>query len=90
MIAFGVLSGLFIANIFAAALDHVPEEHYSFTAAVVNMAGGVAGGLGILLVGAYRAKVGIESIVAGISLLVALSALPLLARSLRRPAAIDR
>lgn len=90
MVAFGVLSGLFIANIFAAALDHAREEHYSFTAALVNMSGGVAGGLGILLVGAYRAKVGIESIVAGVSLLVALSALPLLTRSLRRPAAIDR
>ena len=90
MIAFGLLSGLFIANVFAAALDHVREQHYSFAAAIVNMTGGVAGGLGILLVGAYRAKVGVELIAAVVSLLVAFSALPLLTGSFRRPAAIDR
>jgi MFS family permease len=90
MIGFGLLSGLFIANVFAAMLDHVHQQHYSFAAAIVNMTGGVAGGLGILLVGAYRAEVGMESIVAGASLLVAFSALPLLTASLRRPAAVNR
>jgi MFS family permease len=90
MIGFGLLSGLFIANVFAAALDHVREQHYSFAAAIVNMGGGVAGGLGILLVGAYRADVGIASIVAGASLLIAFSALPLLTASFRRPATVDR
>jgi MFS family permease len=90
MIGFGLLSGLFVANVFATAFDYVRQQHYSFAAAVVNMTGGVAGGLGILLVGAYRATIGIGAVVGVVSLLAAFSALPLLAASFRCPTAVDR
>ncbi len=42
-VAFGLLAGLAIGNIFAAAYDVVADRNYGFAAGVLNMAGGVAG-----------------------------------------------
>lgn len=50
-LSFGFFSGAFIANVFAAAYDIVPEENYGFSVGVLNLAGGLAGGAGVFLVG---------------------------------------
>ena len=50
-LSFGFFSGAFIANVFAAAYDVVPEENYGFSVGVLNLAGGLAGGAGVFLMG---------------------------------------
>ena len=80
-IGFGLLSGLFIANIFAAAFDVVAQSRYSFAAGVLNTAGGLAGGAGILL-GGLAGHTGLVPVVAFSAVAVALMAVIMLSRSL--------
>ena len=88
-VSFGILSGLFMANVFAAAMEAVPEGSYSFVTAIINMAGGMAGGAGILLAGLYRSELGMGTVVAAAAVLVFLSAILLFYSSFRRPTTID-
>jgi MFS family permease len=61
--AFGFLSGLFIANLFASAYDVVPERNYGFAAGALNMIGGLAGGAAILLTGLLKGSLGMAGLV---------------------------
>ncbi len=63
-IGFGLTAGLFQANVFALAYEWVAERNYGFTAGLLNGMGGLAGGLGILVAGAYRDNFGVASTVA--------------------------
>ena len=61
--AFGFLSGVFVANLFASAYDVIAPSNYGFGTGALNMLGGVAGGAGMLAVGLFRASVGMEALV---------------------------
>jgi len=56
---FGVLGGLFVANLYASAYDVIDETHYSFAAGLMNFLGGIAGGLAVFLTGALKGHFGI-------------------------------
>jgi len=62
--AFGSTAGLFQANVFSLAFDWVAESNRGFTTGLLNAAGGVAGGAGILLAGYYRESLGVPFTVA--------------------------
>jgi MFS family permease len=86
-VGFGLLAGLAIANIFAAAYDLVQDQNYGFAAGVLNMTGGISGGAAMLLVGAYKDKFGIGHLVAWTAGAAMLAALVLLAFTRSRFAA---
>jgi predicted MFS family arabinose efflux permease len=77
-LGFGILAGLAIANIFAAAYDLVRDQNYGFAAGMLNMTGGLSGGAAMLLVGAYKDTIGISHLVAWTAGAAMLSALILL------------
>jgi MFS transporter, Spinster family, sphingosine-1-phosphate transporter len=62
--SFGLFSGLMMSNIFAAAYDVVAPQNYGFSAGMLNLVGGLAGGAGILGAGVWKDSAGI-SVVAG-------------------------
>ncbi len=59
---FGLLAGLAIGNIFAAAYDVVADRNYGFAAGVMNMAGGVSGAGAMLIAGVYKSEIGISGL----------------------------
>jgi MFS family permease len=77
-VGFGLMAGLAIATIFAAAYDLVQDRNYGFAAGVLNMTGGISGGAAMLLVGAYKDRFGISHLVLWTAAIVMLSALLLL------------
>ena len=62
--SFGLFSGLMISNIFAAAYDVVVPQNYGFSAGLLNLAGGLAGGAGILGAGLWKDSAGISAVIA--------------------------
>lgn len=52
-VCFGLFAGLMMANTVASAYDLVPERSYGLAAGMLTLAGGLAGGLGILFAGAF-------------------------------------
>jgi len=61
--AFGLTSGLFVANLFASAYDVMAAKNYGFGAGTMNMIGGLAGGIGIFSAGLWRASVGVAGVI---------------------------
>jgi predicted MFS family arabinose efflux permease len=61
--AFGLLAGLGIANIFAAAYDVIAPRNYGLGAGALNMLGGISGGAGILAAGFWKASWGVTGLV---------------------------
>lgn len=59
---FGLTAGLFMGNHFAAAYDVTERENYGFAAGFLNMAGGTAGGAGVLAAGLWKASLGIDTL----------------------------
>lgn len=78
-ILFGLLAGLAIANIFAAAYDVVAEKQYGFAAGTLNMVGGISGGGSMLLMGIYKEHFGTNQLIAYTAVAGVLSASTLLA-----------
>jgi MFS family permease len=60
---FGLLGGLFIANLFASAYDVVSERNYGFAAGALNMLGGLSGGAAIFLTGLFKASFGMAGLI---------------------------
>jgi len=58
-VAFGLTSGVMLANNVAAAYDVVPEASRGAAAGILTLVGGVAGGLGILFAGGLKSTLGI-------------------------------
>ena len=56
--AFGLFGGLFIANVYASAYDVVAQRNYGFVAGLMNMIGGFAAGIGVLLTGMLKKSFG--------------------------------
>ena len=63
-VAFGLLAGLNVGNVYAAAYDAISDRNYSFAGSVLNMAGGISAGLSMWLAGYYKATLGINRLVA--------------------------
>lgn len=61
--AFGLLSGLMIANLFASAYDVTSQRNTGLAAGVLNFCGGVAGGTAIFLAGAWKQSIGMRALV---------------------------
>lgn len=76
-LSFGLFSGAFIANVFAAAYDVVPRANYGFSVGVLNLAGGIAGGAGVFLVGWNRGPAGMVGLMGGNAMLAVVMALVL-------------
>ncbi len=62
--AFGLVAGLAISNIFAAACDLIADQNYGFATGILNMTGGLSGGGAMLMAGMYKSDLGITSLVA--------------------------
>jgi MFS family permease len=62
--SFGLFSGLMMSNVFAAAYDVVEPKDYGFSAGLLNLAGGLAGGAGILGAGVWKESAGISTVAA--------------------------
>jgi MFS family permease len=73
-LSFGFFSGAFIANIFATTYDVVPKDNYGFSVGVLNLAGGLAGGAGMLLVGWIRNPGGTVKLMGGNAILAVVMA----------------
>ena len=72
-IGFGLGSGLVMSNLFAAAFALVGPGRHGWAAGLLNMAGGISGGVGMLLAGYSKdsaAFVGLFTILAATGLLV--------------------
>lgn len=60
--AFGALSGLFVANLYAGAYDVIHERNYGFAAGAMNLLGGLAGAAAVFLTGILKDHFGMASI----------------------------
>ena len=72
--AFGLFSGVMVANIFAAAYDVISPRNYGLGAGTLNMIGGLAGGASIFLTGRWKESLGIHTLMGGGALAAAVSA----------------
>ncbi len=81
---FGLLGGLFMANLYAGAYDVVSERNYGFAAGALNLVGGFAGGAAVLLTGVLKQPVGISFAIRGAAIAAAASALVLAAVAAKR------
>jgi sugar phosphate permease len=61
-VGFGLFAGGLHSNIAAASLDVVPSRNYGVAVGVLNLVGGLGGGLAILLTGIYRGSLGIGTL----------------------------
>ena len=80
-IGFGLTAGLFQANVFALAFDWVKENNRGFAAGLLNAAGGVSGGIGILTAGYYRETLGVAPAIAVAALATLLAGIALARRA---------
>ena len=56
---FGILGGLFVANLYASAYDVVAQRNHGIAAGAMNLIGGFAGGAAILLTGMLKDQFGV-------------------------------
>lgn len=57
---FGLFSGLYVSNAMASVLDVVQPRRHASAVGVMNMVGGVSGGLAAYLIGQLKTEYGIE------------------------------
>lgn len=74
---YGAFSGLMIGNTFAAAVDVVPKRHYGLGAGILNMVGGIAGAILILLAGMLKGTIGFAGLLQYVALGCVVTALGL-------------
>ena len=77
-IVFGFFAGIFIANTFAAAYDVISRQNYGLGTGLLNLAGGLAGGAGILAAGLWRGTLGMAPLMRGQAIASAAAAVLLL------------
>ena len=76
-VVYGGVSGLMIGNTFAAAVDVVPKRHYGLGAGILNMVGGIAGAILILLAGMLKGTIGFAGLLQYVALGCVVTALGL-------------
>ncbi|MGH9627562.1 MAG: MFS transporter [Bryobacteraceae bacterium] len=62
-VGFGLFAGIMIANVFAASYDVISQRNYGFATGGLNLIGGVAGGIGIFLAGAWKDSIGLHGLI---------------------------
>jgi MFS family permease len=63
---FGLFSGLYISNAMASVLDVVQSTRHATAVGVMNMVGGVSGGLAAYLIGQLKLQFGIETMMSAV------------------------
>ena len=76
--SFGLFSGLYMANGMASVLDVIHSSRHATTVGVMNMVGGVSGGLAAYLIGKLKTQFGMEFMMSLVAALGALSLVLLL------------
>ena len=66
--AFGLFSGLFMGNIFAAAFEVVPADRRASAVGILNLFGGLVSGFGTLFGGMWKQTIGIDGLLAATAL----------------------
>ncbi|MCI0620838.1 MAG: MFS transporter [Acidobacteria bacterium] len=75
---FGLFSGLYVSNAMASVLDVVQARRHASAVGVMNMVGGVSGGLAAYLIGQLKTQYGIERMMSLVGASGALSLVVLL------------
>ncbi len=70
---FGLFSGLYMSNAMASVLDVVQSKRHATAVGVMNMVGGVSGGLGAYLIGKLKTQYGMELMMSLVGAMGALS-----------------
>lgn len=66
--AFGLSSGLFMGNIFAAGFEVVPSDLRATAVGILNLFGGLVSGFGALFGGLWKQSIGIDGLLAATAL----------------------
>ena len=66
--AFGLSSGLFMGNIFAAGFEVVPSDLRATAVGILNLFGGLVSGFGALFGGMWKQSIGIDGLLAATAL----------------------
>jgi hypothetical protein len=66
--AFGLSSGLFMGNIFAAGFEVVPSDLRATAVGFLNLFGGLVSGFGALFGGMWKQSIGIDGLLAATAL----------------------
>ncbi len=80
--AFGLSSGLFMGNIFAAGFEVVPADLRATAVGILNLFGGLVSGFGALFGGMWKQSIGIDGLLAATALAYIAAALLLAAATL--------
>lgn len=80
--AFGLSSGLFMGNIFAAGFEVVPSDLRATAVGVLNLFGGLVSGFGALFGGMWKQSIGIDGLLAATALAYIAAGLVLAAATL--------
>ena len=80
---FGSISGMVVANVFAAAYDAIRNRSYGFATGLLNMMGGISGGITMFLAGLWKVQPGIPVLTAWTAALTGIAALVLLVMTRR-------
>lgn len=80
--AFGLSSGLFMGNIFAAGFEVVPADLRATAVGVLNLFGGLVSGFGALFGGMWKQSIGIDGLLAATALAYVAAGLVLAAATL--------
>ncbi|MBL8230518.1 MAG: MFS transporter [Bryobacterales bacterium] len=81
--AYGLTSGLMVANVFAAAYDVIGQRNFGLASGVLNMIGGIAASILIFAAGVLKSSIGFSGLLqyVAVACLVAALALVVAARS---------
>lgn len=80
--AFGLSSGLFMGNIFAAGFEVVPADLRATAVGILNLFGGLVSGFGALFGGMWKQSIGIDGLLAATAIGYVAAALVLAAATL--------
>jgi len=65
--AFGLFSGIHVSNVMAAALDVVHRKRHATAVGLMNMVGGLSGGLAAYMIGRLKSDYGMESLMSWVA-----------------------
>lgn len=81
---YGLMSGLMVANVFAAAYDVTGGKNFGLASGVLNMIGGIAASILIFMAGVLKSTIGFSGLLQYVAVGCALAALALVATARSR------